>query len=50
VNLLIELLSIFLVKENTCQGTEMKIFDKVIICASWSDGPFIRGCTEKSCL
>jgi len=43
VNFLSELLSVFLVKENTCLGTEIKIFDKVIVCASWSDRRLIRG-------
>ena len=28
----------------------MRIFDEEIICASGSDKPFIRGCTENSCL
>jgi len=43
VNFLSELISVSLAKKNTCLGTEMKIFDKVIVCASWSDGRLIRG-------
>jgi hypothetical protein len=38
------------VNEKACLGAEIKVFEKVIVCASWSDRPFIRGNTENSCL
>jgi len=31
-------------------GNRNENIDKVIICASWLDGPLMRRCTEKSCL
>ena len=42
------LLSIFLIEEKVCFGVELKISVKVMICASWSERPFIKGYTEKS--
>jgi hypothetical protein len=43
----VELLSIILPYEGNCLGVEHIMSDKVIIWASWSDRPLIRGSAEK---